>query len=167
MSTSIPSTCGVGQQQKKKKQQPKLLVRQVSKELQNSQPFKDPLMFVLYSGHAASLLVTLILESKRNIASDFATSGVRNALGCFAVSAGGTAISTLRVIFFLLLSKDAIMRRKLCEVQITWFLPMLCPHKACGLYESLEGSVIPKWIRNEAVTILDFEETLRDLYLNS
>jgi hypothetical protein len=164
MSTSIPSTCP---QQKKRKNEQKVPLKQISKELQNTQPFKDPLMFLLYSGHASNLLSALIAESKRNIASEFATCGVRNALEYFAVSSGGTAISMLRVIFFLLLSKDAIMRKKLCEVQITWFLPTLCPFKACCFYESLEGSVIPKWVRNETVGILEFEETLRDLYLNA
>ena len=161
----MPSTCI--QTQKKKKTQQKVQIRQVSKELQNAQPFKDPVMFVLYSGHSSQLLCALIQESKQNISDEYATDGVRCALESFEVSANGTALSMLRVIFFLLLSKDASMRKKLCEVQITWFLPTLCPHKACVFYENLEGSVIPKWVRDETLGLLEFEDVLRDSYLNS
>lgn len=160
MSTSIPSTCGNNKREN-------TTIRQVSTELQNAQPFQDALMFLLYSGHAVNLLVILIEECRQNIAASYPSAGVGKALKSFQVSKDSTSIAHLRVIFFLLLSRDAVMRKKLCEGKISWFLPTLCPHKACSFYESLESSVIPVWIRDENVAVQEFEEMLRDCYLSA
>ena len=167
MSTSIPSICQATKSKQQQQQQSKAqVIRQVSRELQNAQPYQDVLMFVLYSGHSVTLLCALIDECKKDVMGEFASEGVRSALQCFQVSKE-TAISMLRVIFFLMLSKDAVMRKKVCEAKISWFLPTLCPYKACNFYENLEGSVIPRWVRDETVGLMDFEELIRDSYLNA
>lgn len=159
MSTSIPSTCNQRGEQK--------VVRQVCTDLQNAQPFQDVLMFLLYSGHASGLLCVLIEESSKNIGTEHCTDGVMKALESFKVEMNKTSLTHMRIIFFLLLSKDTIMRKKLCEAKISWFLPTLCPFKACCFYETLSSSVIPKWIRDENVGVVEFEDMLRESYLSS
>jgi len=122
-------------------------------------------MFLLYSGHATGLLKLLIEESRQNLRREFPSEGVEKALDFDLKS--DSSISLLRVVFFLFLSKDGVMRKKICEAQIAWFLPTLCPHKACVFYEALDVQVIPQWIKNESIELLDFEELIRDSYLNA
>ena len=74
-------------------------------------------------------------------------------------------LTELRVTFFLLLCKDAAMRRGLCASKIAWYLPTVCPHKACVFYEALENKIVPTWVKDESVGVLELEEILRDEYL--
>lgn len=157
MSTSMPSTCTKNNK----------AIKQVSIELQNMKPFKDPLMFILYSGHASNLLCALIEECKNNLASSYPTEGVKNALETYKVSESGSSLCHLRIVFFLLLSRDSVTRKKLCESKISWYLPVLCPHKACRFFDELDNIVIPRWVRDETVGLVDFEEMLKESYLNA
>ena len=166
MSTSIPRICNNSNIKKSKNAKvQKREYKQISKELQSAQPYKDPIMFLLYSGHCTGLLCILIEECKQNIANLYSSDGVKSVLDYFVVQPDNISFSMLRAIFFLLLSKDAIMRKKLCETRINWFLPILCPYKACRFYQEMDTVVINKWIKDERVTIVDLDESIRDAYL--
>ena len=126
--------------------------------------YQDVVMHVIFCGGAEPLLRSLIAESIRNLSEDFPTPGVRAALAALAPVAE-TPLVALRVLFFLLLNQDHRMRVRLCQTGIAPYLPPLCAHKACTLYESLREAVVPSWIKNETVTLLDFAESLKDAYL--
>ena len=134
-----------------------------SMQCQSTQ-YQDALVHVLYSGGAEGVLRGLIMDSIRSIGEDFPTDGVRRAL-TMLVPHPGASMAHLRVLFFLLLNKDSRMRVRLCQERVAWYLPVLCPHKGCSLYEQLRESVVPAWIRDERVGVLEMEERLRDAYL--
>ncbi len=121
-------------------------------------------MHIIYSGGAEPLLRSLVAESMRNIAEDFPTPGVRTALAALAPTAE-TPMAGLRVRFFLLLNQDHRMRVRLCHGKIAQYLNTVCAYKACNLYEQLRESVVPAWIKNETVTLLDLAENFKDAYL--
>ena len=121
-------------------------------------------MHLIYSGGAEPLLRSLIAESVRNIADDFPTPGVRAALTSLAPT-GETPLADLRVRFFLLLNQDHRMRVRLCHGKVAPYLNSVCAYKACNLYEQLRESVVPAWIKNETVTLLDLAENFKDSYL--
>ena len=128
---------------------------------------QDIVMHLLYSGNCETLLRSLILQSVNNIASDHpASKGVRQALRPF-IPTNGTPTATLRAVFFILLNQDSRMREALCAKRILPYLPELCPHKACRLYDSLNEVVIVEWIKNENVHILELVENLKEVYLVS
>lgn len=126
--------------------------------------YQDILMHIIYSGGAEPLLRSLIADSMCNIADNFPTPGVRAALASLAPTAE-TPIAVLRVLFFLLLNQDYRMRTRLCQGKIAPYLNPVCAYKACNLYEQLRESVVPAWIKNETVTVLDLAENLKDAYL--
>ncbi len=121
-------------------------------------------MHIIYCGGAEPLLRALISESLRNIAEDFPTPGVRAALAALAPTAE-TPMAALRVLFFLLLNQDHRMRVRLCHGRVAPHLDPVCAYKACSLYEQLRDSVVPAWIKNENITLLDLAENLKDAYL--
>ena len=121
-------------------------------------------MHLIYSGGAEPLLRSLIVESIRNIADDFPTSGVRAALTSLAPT-GDTSLAGLRVRFFLMLNQDHRMRVRLCHGKVAPYLNPVCAYKACNLYEQLRECVVPAWIKNETVTLLDLAENFKDAYL--
>lgn len=126
---------------------------------------QDILMHLLYSGHCEPLLRSLIMQSIHNIAEDHSASdGVRQALIPFIPSAT-CAPALLRSIFFILLNQDSKMREALCAKRILPYLPALCPHKACRLYDHLKESVVVEWVKNENVYLLEFVESLKEAYL--
>ena len=128
---------------------------------------QDILMYLLYSGHSDSLLRSLIMQSIHNIAEDHTSSdGVRQALIPF-IPSPTCAPALLRSIFFILLNQDSRMRESLCGRRILPYLPTLCPHKACLLYDHLKESVVTEWVKNENVHILEFVESLKEAYLVS
>jgi hypothetical protein len=125
---------------------------------------QDAVMYLIYSGGAVPLLRALIAESVRNIAEDFPSDGVRAALQGLAPPPDAS-VSCLRVRFFLLLNQDYRMRMRLCGDRVAGHLPPLCLYKACGLYEQLHEALVPRWLRDERITLLDFSEQLKDAYL--
>ena len=129
-----------------------------------TQSHQDILMFLHYSGAAAPLLRALIAESMRNVAEDFPTEGVRKALLGLAPPPDASLVC-LRVRFFLLLNQDYRMRVRLCRERAAGHLPTVDPYKACALYEQMNETLVPSWIRDERITILDFAEQLKDAYL--
>ena len=129
---------------------------------------QDILMHILYSGNCEALLRTLIVQSANNIASEHPTGGVRQALAPYIpTNERPMPVATLRAVFFILLNQDSRMRDMVCAKRVLPYLPELCPHKACRLYDSLNESVVIDWIKNENVHILEFVENLKEVYLAS
>jgi len=124
----------------------------------------DCVMYLLYSGGSEQLLRGLIEESMRSIAGEFPTDGVRRALGAL-VPGSEASLSSLRALFFLLLNQDSRMRSRLCSDKLLGYLPVLCPYKACSFYELLKETVVPMWIKDERVELVDFVGLLKDAYL--
>lgn len=122
-------------------------------------------MYVMFNAGSAPLITALINESMKNISEEFPTDGVKSALISLIPPPSSISLASLRVRFFLLLNQDSRMRRRLCESKIAWYIPTLCPFKACNLFDQLRITLIPNWIKDETVDLLAFEEKLRDEYL--
>ena len=128
---------------------------------------QDVLMHLLYSGHCEQLLHSLIMQSIHNIAADHpASEGVRQALIPF-IPPPNCPPAMLRSIFFILLNQDSKMRDSLCTSRTLPYLPPLCPHKACRLYDHLKETVVVEWVKNENMHLLEFVESLKEAYLVS
>lgn len=131
---------------------------------------QDILMHLLYSGHCEALLRSLISQSVQNVAQEYAgAEGVRRALVPFEFQEGcpRVTLAMLRAVFFVLLNQDSRMRELLCVKRVLPHIPELCPHKACRLYDSLRETVVPEWVKNEGMDLLQFVEALKDAYLVS
>jgi len=126
-------------------------------------------MHILYSGNCEALLNSLILESVNNIIAEHPTSeGVRQALIPFIpTKERPMPPALLRASFFILLNQDSKMRNSLCTKRTLPYLQTLCPHKACRFYDYLNESVVPEWVKNESIHLLDFVESLKESYLVS
>lgn len=127
---------------------------------------QDCLMHLLYCGSSEPLLRALIAESMRNIAASYPTDGVRRAL-VQLVPGAGASLASLRALFFLLLNQDCRMRARVCEDRLAGYLPALCPYKACRFFDQLREGVVPGWIKDERVSLLELVERLKDAYLVS
>jgi hypothetical protein len=128
---------------------------------------QDILMHLLYSGGSEQLLKGLIAESIANITEQYSAFGrVRDALSLYVLQ-GQSSLSLLRAVFFVLLNQDSKMRADLCARRFLHSLPLLCPHKACRLYDILKDTVVVEWVKNETIDLLQFEEGLREAYLVS
>lgn len=128
---------------------------------------QDILMHLLYSGGSETLLRSLIAQSIRNITEEYgACQGVRDALGLYVLPKQAS-LALLRAVFFVLLNQDSRMRAALCDKRFLPSLPVLCPHKACGLYDQLHNTVVVEWVKNELIDLLQFEESLKEAYLVS
>lgn len=124
----------------------------------------DVLFCVLYGANTESV-VGMIEESVLNIAEEYPSGGVKEALQLLR-PAEGDSLNNLRVKFFLLLNEDERMRGRLCRVQHHQ-MTSLCERKAERFYDSLCDDLIPVWIKDETVTLEDFVDRLRAAYLVS
>ena len=140
-------------------------IPRICQQDQNGRPCQDILMYIMFNAGSVQLLTALINESMKNIAEEFPTEGVKSALVSLIPPPSHTSLACLRVRFFLLLNQDARMRRRLCENKIACYIPTLCPYKACNLYDQLRTIHVPNWIKDETISLLAFEENLRDAYL--
>ena len=128
---------------------------------------QDVLMHILYSGNCEVLLRSLIMQSINSIAREHqASEGVRRALVPF-IPSHETPPAMLKVVFFILLNQDSRMRDTLCSTKVLPYLPTVCPHKACRLYDHLKESVVVGWVKNEKVHLLELVENLKEAYLVS
>ena len=128
---------------------------------------QDILMHLLYSGGSEPLLRCLIAQSIRNITEEYGQSkGVRDALGLYILPKQAS-LALLRAVFFVLLNQDGSMRAALCAKRFLPSLPVVCPHKACRLYDQLKDTVVVEWVKNESIDLLQLEESLKEAYLVS
>ena len=130
---------------------------------------QDILMHILYSGNCEVLLRSLIVESINNIAAEHpASDGVRQALVPYIpTQERPMSPAMLRAVFFILLNQDSKMRDMICTKRTLPYLPELCPHKACRLYDCLKDSVVAEWVKNENIHLLEFVDSLKEAYLVS
>ena len=126
-------------------------------------------MHILYSGNCEVLLRSLIVESINNIAAEHpASDGVRQALVPYIpTQERPMSPAMLRAVFFILLNQDSKMRDMICTKRTLPYLPELCPHKACRLYDCLKDSVVAEWVKNENIHLLEFVDSLKEAYLVS
>ena len=127
-------------------------------------PCQDTLQHALYSGSAGPLLRHLISVSRCNIARDFPSPGVQEALARFDPPSDA-APGLLRVVLLVLLNVDSRLRRSLCEQRFVPHIPPLCPHKACRFYDLLKDEVLHEWVRNENISTAELVEQLKEAYL--
>ena len=127
---------------------------------------KDVLFHVLY-GSNRTLVKNLIEECATNIVKENDCEGVKDAIE--EMRAGSRdSINMLRVKFFLLLNQDECMRRCLCQNFKNYaYMTPLCTNKARGLYDELHDEAIPHFLQDESVSLDEFVNLLRIVYLNN
>lgn len=127
---------------------------------------KDVIFHVLYGGNRA-LAWNLIEECAINIAREYPSDGVRDALQRLRPSEQDS-MDKLRVKLFMLLNEDEKMRKTITEPfkHVSYIKPLPI-QKARRLYDDLYDSALPRFVQNESVTLRDFVDELRGIYLRS
>lgn len=125
----------------------------------------DMLFHVLFGGDAEHMRA-LIDESIIDIAREYPTEGVRNALHRVRHKERDS-LDKLRARFFMLLSEDEAMRKRLSapRPQNGSCVAPLCEHKARLFYDELCDRLLPEFIQNETITLAECVEQIRDTYL--
>lgn len=128
------------------------------------------LSHVLY-GANTDFIARLIEESVINVAREYNTEGVAEALQMLRPTQGDSLLK-LQIKFFLLLNEDETMRRNLSNVREKGQTGMLmvcslCPFKAERFYDALCDELIPEWIKDCTVSHASFVENIRNTYLLS
>lgn len=78
------------------------------------------------------------------------------------------SINTLRVKMLVLLDQDEPTRAALCAAGASDLFATrtpVCPKKATGFFHGLHEELLPRWVKDEAVTLVDLIEDARMLYL--
>jgi len=127
----------------------------------------DMLFHVLYGGDANHIRA-LIDESIIDIAREYPTDGVRNALHRVRHT-DRDSLDKLRVRFFMLLSEDEAMRKRLSSPrpQKGRYVAPVCEHKARLFYDELCDRLLPEFIQNETITLSECVDQIRDMYITS
>ncbi len=127
---------------------------------------RDVLFYVLF-GANTDYFRRLIEESVVNIAREYPSDGVADALQLMR-PAPTDSLHTLQIKFFLLLNEDEAMRRSLANVKPGHALVgSLCGYKAERFYDELCERLVPTWIQDCRVTHEAFVDSLRQAYLCS
>lgn len=125
---------------------------------------KDVIFYVLF-GSNMDYIRRLVEESVVNIAREYPTDGVAEALQLMRPKEADS-LCHLQIRFFLLLNEDEMMRRQIANIKSRVMIS-LCPHKAERFYDLLCEELIPAWIRDCRVTHEEFVDRLRAGYLCS
>ncbi len=127
---------------------------------------RDVLFYVLF-GANTDYFRRLIEESVVNIAREYPSDGVADALQLMR-PAPTDSLHTLQIKFFLLLNEDEAMRRSLSNVKPGHALVgSLCGYKAERFYDELCERLVPTWIQDARVSHESFVDSLRAAYLCS
>lgn len=127
---------------------------------------KDVLFHVLYGGNRA-LIWNMIEECAINVAREYPSDGVREALQLLRPSEED-CLNKLRVKFFVLLNEDETMRRALCEPFKHYsYIKPVCVYKARNFYDELSDSAMPTFVQDETASLESFVDSLRGVYLLS
>jgi hypothetical protein len=127
---------------------------------------RDVLFYVLF-GANTDYLRRLIEESVVNIAREYPSDGVADALQLMR-PAPTDSLHALQIKFFLLLNEDEAMRRSLSNVkQGHALVSSLCGFKAERFYDELCERLVPAWIQDARVSHESFVDSLRAAYLCS
>jgi hypothetical protein len=125
---------------------------------------KDVLFYVLF-GANADYICRLIEDSVINVAREYNSEGVSDALQLLRPHPLDSLHRT-QMRFFLLLNEDETMRRHLSALKSN-LMTSLCPHKAERFYDALCDELIPSWIKDGRMTSEAFVDSLRAAYLCS
>lgn len=127
---------------------------------------KDVIFHVLYGGNRA-LVWGLMEECVINIAREYPSDGVRDALHCMRPGERDS-MDKLRIKFFMLLNEDERMRKTITEPfkHFSYIKPFPI-QKARRFYDDLYDEALPRFVQNESVTLRDFVDELRSIYLRS
>ena len=78
------------------------------------------------------------------------------------------SINTLRVKMLALLDQDEATRALLCAAGPSTLFPTrvpVCPKKATGFFQGVQATRLPRWVKDECVTLDGLIEDARMLYL--
>jgi hypothetical protein len=122
-------------------------------------------MYILYNSDA-QFLEQIIRAAIINIREQHPAEGVRDALRSYEVH-GNNSLHTLRGKALVLLEQDGVTRVRLCEFksEVVRDWQPLCPAKATRFYALLHSELIPNWVKDEEVTLLEFIDSARATYL--
>jgi hypothetical protein len=127
---------------------------------------QDILFHVLYGGNAASMR-SLIEQAAIDIAREYPTDGVRDALQRMRPREDDS-VNKLRARFFMLLAESDAMRRRLSAPMPGACMP--CPvgeDRARLFYDELCDELLPAFVQNQTVRLDEFVDGLREAYLHS
>lgn len=130
---------------------------------------KDILWHVLYDTDI-QFIKEIALPSAKRMAAYGNTDGLLNML-----DAESSAMTLVRVIFFILLNIDEKFRSDVCSAEYCSKIHSpkhgkvmpLCPYKADRFFRDLNTKCVSSWMRNETKSMSIFLEELRMLYLVS
>ena len=125
---------------------------------------QDMYFHLLYGGDTGHIR-RLISRSADNIAKEYPTEGVREAL-CGLAPGPDDNMFVLRARFFILLSVDSDMRNFVATYSSSTVTPF-CPYKASRFYDELIDVILPGWIKNENKTLHSLIDSIREAYLHS
>ena len=80
----------------------------------------------------------------------------------------GDSMHKLRGKMLILLDQDETTRKALCATGPSDLFPSrrpVCSKKATGFFQGMHSEVLPRWVKDEAVTLEDFVDEARMLYL--
>ena len=80
----------------------------------------------------------------------------------------GDSINKLRGKVLILLDQDEATRVALCASGASELFPTrrpVCPKKATGFFQGMHNEVLPRWVKDETVTLENFVDEARMLYL--
>ncbi len=116
---------------------------------------RDMLFSVLFVGDE-HLLRHLVWTSAQRLGADWAWEGA---------GVQGASLVRLRVMFFLLLDRDAALKDKVLEGWPEWCIAGVERGKATGFFRNLGPEVIEPWLVDERRCEDDFLSSCIDLYL--
>jgi hypothetical protein len=127
---------------------------------------QDVLFHVLYGGNQASVR-SLIEQAAIDIAREYPTDGVRDALQRLRPR-DSDSLNKLRARFFVLLCESDAMRRRLSAPAAGSCMPApVCEDRARLFYDELCDELLPAFVQNQTVRLDEFIDQLREAYLRS
>jgi len=127
---------------------------------------QDFLFHVLYGGNEASVR-SLIEQAAIDIAREYPTDGVREALQRMRPR-DDDSLNKLRARFFMLLAGSDAMRQRLSAPSTGACMPgPVCEDKARLFYDELCDELLPAFVQNQTVRLDEFVDGLREPYLHS
>ena len=126
---------------------------------------KDYLFHILYGGNA-QMIRSFIEQSVIDVAREYPTDGVRDALHLLRPR-DGDSLNRLRALFFLLLAEDEAMRRRVCAAPSGQMVAPFCEHRARLFYDELCDELIPAFVQRQEMRLDEFVDALRGAYLHS
>ena len=126
---------------------------------------RDYLFHILYGGNAG-MIRSFIEQSVIDLAREYPTGGVREALHLLRPR-DDDSLNRLRARFFLLLAEDEAMRRRLCAPAPGVGVVPFCEHRARFFYDELCDELIPAFVQRQAMRLDELVDRLREAYLHS